>query len=48
MVKFDNFPVFITKKTGKNKFCKKNISKFQKTTFGLQINFFPHKCHHID
>jgi hypothetical protein len=47
MVKLDNFPVFSTKKTGKKKFAKK-IWKFQKKPFGLQINFFPHKCHHKD
>jgi hypothetical protein len=30
MVKLDNFPVFSTKKAGKNKFCKKNLKIFKK------------------
>jgi hypothetical protein len=48
MVKLDNFPVFSTKKTEKNKFCRKKSQNSQKSYLAFKLIFFPLKCHHID
>jgi hypothetical protein len=47
-VKLDNLPVFSTKRTGKNKFCKKKHLNISKKHIWPSNYFFPHKCHHID